>query len=131
MKVTQVKLYKMEAEQKSDIKFSDLAMNLDIKGGKVLNDVFRVDFTYLVSYEPNVAAITFHGYAIIEGTKLEIDKLRVFSNKETLLLKDISEDLVNAIAFYVQSNSILVAATMNMPPPLFSPKIHVYIKAKK
>jgi hypothetical protein len=118
-----IRFYRVNAESSSDDNFTKLAVNVDISDLKVNGDGLRIDFSYAVDYQPGIAKLKFDGYALLGGTRAELDSAQNGWKKDRSLPRDIAEPLVNIIKFSAETNGVLVAKALNMVPPLLAPKI--------
>lgn len=123
-----IRFYRVEAESMRDENFTKLAVNLDIGDMKANGGGLRVDFSYSVDYQPGVAKLRFDGYALLSGSKADLEKLQAGWKKDRTLPKALADPLVNIITFSAETNGVLVAKALNMVPPLLAPKIDMKLE---
>jgi len=124
-----VRFYKVNAESNRDANFDSMAVNLDINDLRFKGDELRVEFSYTVDYKPDIARMKFDGYALLAGSRSDLDKVEKEWKKDKTLPKSVGEPLINVISFNAQTNGVLVAKAINIVPPLMSPKLEMGAKA--
>ncbi|MEW5996565.1 MAG: hypothetical protein AB1657_03150 [Candidatus Micrarchaeota archaeon] len=125
-----IRFYRVEAECKSDARFSSIGVSLDITGmEKTGEDELRITFAYRTEYRPGIASIRFDGLLLVGGKKAELDGVLSRWNKEKMLPKEMFETLVNLIKYNAEANGVLVAKALSIAPPVVAPKIQVMPRA--
>jgi len=89
-------------------------------------ELLEVPFVFTINYAPAVAQISVKGKAHVRGTKEELKKIHS-KYKEKRPPPPIIVQSISNVAFL---ESILVARTLNIPPPIPLPQIPP-MKAKK
>ncbi|MDH7563308.1 MAG: hypothetical protein QHH24_00280 [Candidatus Bathyarchaeota archaeon] len=94
--------------------------NLNLVGvEKPSDDSLEVPFVLTISYNPSIAQISLEGRAFVSGDKNELERI----------LKDYEEKkppppvIIQSISNVVFVESVLVARTINIPPPIPLPQI--------
>jgi hypothetical protein len=127
-----IRLYKVEAECKSDNRFNSIGVSLDISGiEKTKEDEMRILFTYETAYKPDIANLKFWGVIQVGGKKAELDGIIARWEKDKMIPKEMFEFLVNLIRYSAETNGVLVAKALNIAPPVVEPKMTVMPKTGK
>jgi hypothetical protein len=104
-----------------------IATNLNVIGIESKGeDLLVVPFVLTINYAPAVAQISVKGKAHVKGPKEELKKIHT-AYKEKRPPPSI---IIQSISNVVFVESILIARTLNIPPPIPLPQIP-QIKAKK
>ncbi len=86
---------------------------------KRTDETAEVPFVLTISYNPSIAQISLKGTAYVNAEKGEIDKLlKDYEDK-----KPPPQVVVQSISNVVFVESILIARTLNIPPPIPLPQI--------
>jgi len=104
-----------------------VATNLNVIGIESKDEeLLVVPFVFTINYAPAVAQISVKGKAHVKGSKDELKKIRTAYTEKRPPPPIIIQSISN-VAFV---ESILIARTLNIPPPIPLPQIPP-IKAKK
>jgi len=104
-----------------------VATNLNVIGIESKDEeLLVVPFVFTINYAPAVAQISVKGKAHVKGSKDELKKIRTAYTEKRPPPPIVIQSISN-VAFV---ESILIARTLNIPPPIPLPQIPP-IKAKK
>lgn len=121
-----IRFYKVDAECKSDNRFTNVSVSMNITGiDKTKDDEMRITFEHTTEYKPDIARLRFEGLVLVGGKKNDLDGIISRWEKEKMLPKDMFEMLMNVIKYNAEANGVLVAKALNMAPPLLEPKVQV------
>ena len=119
-----VSVFNVAAERFLDIKKPappiQINTNLNLVGmEKKSEDSLEVPFVLTINYNPSVAQISLKGRAYVIGEKGEIGKVyKEFEEK-----KPPPPVIVQSISNVVFIESVMIARTLNLPPPIPLPQI--------
>ncbi len=125
MKPIQVKvsIYNISAErfQNFDKPFlkTQITTNLNIIDAKKHGDRVEVPFVFTVNYAPSLAQLSMKGKAYILGEKNEMEKIQENYRKNHVLPSVVAQSISNVVFL----ESINIARTLNIPPPIPLPKV--------
>jgi hypothetical protein len=93
--------------------------NLNLVGMEKLTDSLEVPFVLTISYNPSVAQLSLRGKAYVAGEREEIEKVyREYEEK-----KPPPPVVVQSISNVVFVESVVIARSLNIPPPIPLPQI--------
>jgi hypothetical protein len=97
-----------------------IGTNINIVGmEKKADGTLEVPFVLAINYNPSIAQISLKGSAYVSGDKSEIEKiLKEYDEK-----KPPPPLIVQSISNVVFIESVLIARTLNIPPPIPLPQI--------
>lgn len=95
--------------------------NLNLLGMEKKPDALEVPFVLTISFNPSIAQISLKGRAYVTGDTNEVEKVY----KEYEEKKPPPPVIVQSISNVVFVESIIIAKTLNIPPPIPLPQIPV------
>ena len=93
--------------------------NINLVEMKKADETIDVSFILSIVYNPSIAQLSLKGNAYVTGEKEEIEKVL----KEYEQKKPPSQIIVQSISNVVFVESIIIARTLNIPPPIPLPMI--------
>ncbi|MDI6805916.1 MAG: hypothetical protein QMD20_04550 [Candidatus Bathyarchaeia archaeon] len=118
-----VSITNVSAERFWDIRKSippvQINTNLNLLGMEKKTDVLEVPFILTISFNPSIAQISLKGRAYVAGDANEVE--RVYKDYEEK--KPPPPVIVQSISNVVFIESVIIAKTLNIPPPIPLPQI--------
>jgi hypothetical protein len=94
--------------------------NINVVGmEKKPDDSLDVPFVVSIVYNPSIAQINLKGTAFVAGDKAEVDKIRIEYESK----KPPAQIIIQTISNISLIESVLLARTLNIPPPIPLPMI--------
>jgi hypothetical protein len=100
-----------------------LSINVTIDGVEATKGLLEIKYTYVVSYEKDVATLKIQG--VIEAKEDSPDRIVADWKKTQKLPDGFAEELLNAINFTCGANGTLIVRALNLAPPMVLPKIQI------
>jgi hypothetical protein len=98
---------------------TQISTNLNLVGMEKMTDSLEVPFVLTISYNPSVAQLSLRGKAYVAGDRQEIEKVyREYEEK-----KPPPPVVVQSISNVVFVESVVIARSLNIPPPIPLPQI--------
>lgn len=113
----------------NNIVITDVVKNdLNIGGSKQAGAKFF--FEYKSSYDPDYAKIVLGGSIMFLSDEETTKKLVAEWKESKKIKKEVAQQVVNSILTKCNIQSILLANTVNLPPPVPMPKVNISHKGK-
>lgn len=103
----------------------NIDVNITLDDARVSGKNLLVDFTYDVSYNPNVGKLRFKGTTALFDSSSKLSEYSKHWKKTKMLPSQIMEPLMNLINVTSGVNGVLVCRAINLAPPLIPPKLEV------
>jgi len=93
--------------------------------GTKKEDVLKVDFEFVASYEPDTAKITIGGAVLYQDKPEEVNKIVDAWKKDKKVPKEIMTEIFNSVFTRCSIVALLLSREINLPPPIQMPKFNV------
>jgi hypothetical protein len=96
-----------------------IATNINVVNIERKGDVLEVPFVLTINYNPSLAQLSLKGNALVQGDKVELDKiLKDYEQK-----KPPAQIILQSISNVVFVESIIISRILGIPPPIPLPSI--------
>lgn len=121
--ITSGRITYAEVKKLKEESAAGLSINVTIDSVEAAKGMLEIKYTYVVSYEKDVATLKISG--VIEAKEDSPEKIVDEWKKRQKLPDGFAEELLNAINFTCGANGTLIVRALNLAPPMVLPKIQI------
>ena len=125
MDIIGIKINAADARKDKELPVTGVDFDIRFTSLKATKGEIQMEFLYSVNYRPKIGYLKMFGTVMAKDTPKTAKKLVDEWKKKKQLPKEVGEPVLNLINMSASINGVLVARSINLPSPVYPPKIVV------